>query len=101
MHVPELARMGARINIQGASAIVRGAAHLTGALGKPGWVLLPDYRTDWRWLEARADSPWYPSLRLFRQKRRGDWAPTLTEVRQALAAWAADAPLNRESHTPG
>ena len=47
-------------------------AHLTGALGKPGWVALKRV-PDWRWLIDRRDSPWYPTLRLFRQARRGDW----------------------------
>lgn len=60
-------------------------AHLAGALGKTCWVLLADYKTDWRWLSERNDSPWYPGImRLFRQKRMGDWAAVVDEVRQAL-----------------
>ena len=66
-------------------------AHLAGALGKPCWVLLPAYKTDWRWLRACADTPWYPSLRLFRQRQRGDWTPVLEEVRQALSDKASGA----------
>lgn len=63
-------------------------AHLAGALGVPCWVLLPSYKTDWRWQRDRADSPWYPSLRLFRQTVRDDWATPLAAVAEALAQWA-------------
>jgi Tfp pilus assembly protein PilF len=47
-------------------------AHLAGALGKPVWVLLC-YNPDWRWMTEREDSPWYPTVRVFRQNRQGDW----------------------------
>ncbi len=61
--------------------------HLAGALDRPCWVLLPAYRVDWRWLRGRADTPWYPRTRLFRQARRGDWAGVVDQVRQALLDW--------------
>lgn len=56
-------------------------AHLAGALGLPLWVLLPAV-ADFRWLEGRADSPWYPTARLLRQPRPGAWAPVLAELEQ-------------------
>jgi ADP-heptose:LPS heptosyltransferase len=58
-------------------------AHLAGAMGKPTWVLLP-FSADWRWLVGREDSPWYPSVRLFRQGRAGDWEGLITRVVIAL-----------------
>ncbi|WP_448191864.1 tetratricopeptide repeat protein [Azospirillum sp. sgz301742] len=58
-------------------------AHLAGALGRPVWLLLP-FLPDWRWMMDRSDSPWYPTMRLFRQSRRGDWAPVVERVAEAL-----------------
>jgi Flp pilus assembly protein TadD len=60
--------------------------HLAGALGKPCWLLLPHYRCDWRWMAERDDTPWYPSMRLFRQPPGGGWAPVVAEVATALAS---------------
>jgi ADP-heptose:LPS heptosyltransferase len=54
-------------------------AHLAGALGRPVWVVLKDV-PDWRWLLDRPDSPWYPTMRLFRQRQRGDWMRFLTAL---------------------
>lgn len=64
------------------------AAHLAGALGRPCWLLLPHYLTDWRWLDARDDSPWYPGMRLFRQGPGEDWPAVIARVRDALIAWS-------------
>ncbi|HYC14340.1 MAG TPA: tetratricopeptide repeat protein, partial [Stellaceae bacterium] len=60
------------------------APHLAGALGRPCWALL-SYSPDWRWQHGRSDSPWFSSLRLFRQPRLGDWASVVQEVAAALA----------------
>ena len=65
-------------------------AHLAGAMGKPVWVLLPD-PAEWRWLIAREDSPWYPTMRLFRQQQRDDWLGALDRLAAAL----------RERYSPG
>ena len=59
-------------------------AHLAGALGKPTWLLL-SAAPDWRWMLGRDDSPWYPSMRLFRQAKLGDWSEPLARLREELA----------------
>ena len=64
-------------------AVDTAIVHLAGALGVPTWLLLP-YAPDWRWLLDRADSPWYPSLRLFRQPHPGDWDTVLATVADTL-----------------
>lgn len=69
-------------------------AHLAGALAKPVWTLVP-YEGDWRWMLDREDSPWYPSMRLFRQPRPGAWEPVIGAVGREMAAVAAGhAPLS-------
>jgi Flp pilus assembly protein TadD len=60
-------------------------AHVAGALGRPVWVALP-YVADWRWLLERADTPWYPTMRLFRQKARDDWSGVFAAIEAALRA---------------
>ena len=60
--------------------------HLAGALGRPAWVMLP-YEPEWRWLLSRDDSPWYPSLTLFRQPQHEHWAPVVQAMAQRLKQW--------------
>lgn len=68
-------------------------AHLAGALKVPCWVLLPHYKTDWRWLQARDDSPWYPGvMRLFRQGSDEDWSPVIAQLVTALQKWVHSTP---------
>jgi Flp pilus assembly protein TadD len=71
-------------------------AHLAGALGIPVWVALSTI-ADWRWLRDRADSPWYPTLRLFRQQRLGDWRPVFRRVARGLRRLAAAAGVGRRA----
>ncbi len=59
------------------------AAHLAGAMGVPAWVML-QHEADWRWMHGREDSPWYPSLRLFRQSEAGDWSSVIEKIGRAL-----------------
>ena len=68
-------------------------AHLAGTLNIPTWTLLP-FAPDWRWLKERMDTPWYPSLRLFRQSAPGDWAGVFARVQRELQTFAA-------AHRPG
>jgi hypothetical protein len=66
-------------------AVDSSIAHLAGALGKPVWLLLC-YAADWRWLTDRKDSPWYPSIQLFRQTKPGDWNDVVEDVQKAWPA---------------
>jgi len=63
-------------------------AHLTGAMGRPVWILLPRV-PDWRWMLDRDDSPWYPTASLFRQARAGDWSCVISSVVEALKSFRA------------
>ena len=58
-------------------------AHLAGAMGRPVWLLLP-LVADWRWMENRKDSPWYPTMRIFRQEKAGDWHAPVLEAAKLL-----------------
>ena len=62
--------------------------HLAGAIGRPVWTLLA-FNNDWRWLCERTDSPWYPTMRLFRQPRLGDWPALVPELQTQLAVLSA------------
>ena len=63
-------------------------AHLAGGLGHPLWLML-GRQTDWRWMSGSDTTPWYPSMRLFRQTTAGDWAPVIRQVITALHALCA------------
>jgi ADP-heptose:LPS heptosyltransferase len=64
-------------------AVDTAVAHLAGALGRPVW-LLNRFDSCWRWFFDRDDTPWYPTMRLFRQTSRGDWAGVIERVHRAL-----------------
>ena len=71
------------VNLDLVIAVDTAVAHLAGALGVPVWLALPE-AADWRWLVEREDTPWYPSMRLFRQRRRGDWDEVFQRMADAL-----------------
>lgn len=68
-------------------SVCTSVAHLAGAMGKPVWLLLA-FNADWRWLVDRSDTPWYPSVRLFRQTRIGDWDSVVSTVADEVEAWS-------------
>ncbi|MFO1061321.1 MAG: tetratricopeptide repeat protein [Dongiaceae bacterium] len=81
---------GILANLDLTIAVDTSIVHLAGAMGRPVWTLLAQ-PPDWRWLLGRADTPWYPSMRLFRQPAPGAWRPVMEEVAAALAARRAAA----------
>jgi len=97
---PMMDRMAGMTDFADTAALIAGldlvitvdtaVAHLAGALGKPVW-LLSRFLGCWRWLKDRSDSPWYPTMRIFRQERQGGWAPVLASVRSELANLSAQA----------
>jgi ADP-heptose:LPS heptosyltransferase len=66
-------------------AVDTSIVHLAGALAKPVWTLLPSF-PDWRWMQQREDSPWYPTMRLFRATQRNDWPGVMGRVAAELVA---------------
>jgi tetratricopeptide (TPR) repeat protein len=68
-------------------AVDTSVAHLAGALGKPVWTLLP-FDADWRWMTGRQDSPWYPTMTLFRQPKPGDWTEVIRQIEVAVRVFA-------------
>jgi len=69
-------------------------AHLAGALAVPNWILLHSH-ADWRWMEGRDDSPWYPTMRLFRQERCGEWGSVIARVASELEKLSARRQFNQ------
>jgi tetratricopeptide (TPR) repeat protein len=78
---------GAMTHLDLVISVDTAAAHLAGAVGKPVWVMLP-YSPDWRWMLNREDSPWYPTMRLFRQKSPEDWGGVIEKIVVALRDFA-------------
>ena len=80
-------------------AVDTAVAHLAGAMGKPVWIMLP-FAPEWRWMLDREDSPWYPTAKLFRQEKAGDWAAMVKRVADYLRAYAT-APAASLVPSPG
>jgi Flp pilus assembly protein TadD len=91
---------GLMANLDVVISVDTAPAHLAGVLHRPVWILLPAM-PDWRWQLGRTDSPWYPSARLFRQPRRGDWATPVASIAAALGELAAPYPRAWQSANVG
>lgn len=76
---------GAIQNLDLVISVDTSVAHLAGAMGKPVWTILP-FAPDWRWLLKRKDSPWYPTMKIFRQPEPGDWESVIDQVKDELQA---------------
>lgn len=87
----------AMLQLDGVIAVDGMPAHLAASLGVPTWLLLKQM-ADWRWMEERQDSPWYPAMRLWRQAREGDWGEVVERVAEALVR--KDTPPSPPSTTP-
>ena len=72
------------VNLDVVLSVDTAIAHLSGALGRPTWIMLSQYAVDWRWLLDRDSSPWYPSAKLFRQPTRGDWTSVTDKIARFL-----------------
>ena len=81
---------GALMNLDLVICVDTSVAHLAGALGRPVWTLVP-FSPDWRWMLGRSDSPWYPTMRLFRQPKPGDWAGAVEALGEALRSESTEA----------
>jgi hypothetical protein len=90
----QLGEVAGKLNLDLLISVDTAPAHLAGALGVPVWLLLP-FNPDWRWLLGREDSVWYPSARLFRQRRWGDWDDVFACVADALRRQALRPLLQR------
>jgi tetratricopeptide (TPR) repeat protein len=98
---PSLVHFGEELDFANTAAVVSlvdlvisvdtAVAHLAGAMGKPVWIMLSQ-PADFRWMEQRSDTPWYPTARLFRQPRLGDWASVIARVADELCATGIIAP---------
>jgi tetratricopeptide (TPR) repeat protein len=90
-HLPDFAATAAALHaLDLVISVDTAVVHLAGALGRPAWLLLP-FVPEWRWLLDRQDSPWYPSLRLFRQASPGDWSGVLDQIAEVLRDRASPA----------
>lgn len=106
---PDLGAVSGSDDVVGAARVVRALdlvitidsmpAHLAGALGVPVWTLLPN-PADWRWMDDVDRSPWYPTMRLFRQPRAGDWPAVVAHVADELRRVAAGRARSELSHHP-
>jgi Tfp pilus assembly protein PilF len=75
-------------------------AHLAGALARPAWMLVP-FVPEWRWLQEREDTPWYPTMRLFRQATAGDWPGVIGRVIEAMESFRRELATTNAAASPG
>jgi ADP-heptose:LPS heptosyltransferase len=92
-HIHDFADTGALVHhLDLVISVDTAIVHLAAAMAKPTWILLAKL-PDWRWMLNRMDSPWYPSVRLFRQRQRGNWEDVVQDIRAELVRLVGASPL--------